>query len=350
MKILFVHQGLQSFVQKDLDILRSVHRVRSVQFTGRKGLINDLIRDLWQLWQGVCWCDLTFSWFGKVHGFFAALFSKMLGKKAVVVAGGDDVGMYRHAGKAYTWPAQPVKKHFTYFTSHNVDEVITISKFNYWEALRYAKAVPDRTILIYHGFDGDEFRKPSQLNKENIVVTVGEISFENYDRKGFRLFVESARLIPEVIFLVVGGSEDGARQKLEDIASDNVVFTGPLYGQDLVRILSESKVYVQASEWESFGCAVAEAMLCECVPVVSRRTALPEVVGEAGYYIDNLTAEELSEAIRRALADQEMGVKARARIIQNFSLKERRRKILAVLEGLTSSAGLSQSGHVISGE
>ncbi len=38
MKILFVHQGLQSFVQKDLNILSSVHEVRAIQFTGRRGL------------------------------------------------------------------------------------------------------------------------------------------------------------------------------------------------------------------------------------------------------------------------------------------------------------------------
>ena len=53
--------------------------------------------------------------------------------------------------------------------------------------------------------------------------------------------------------------------------------------------------------------------------------------------INDLTPEELSKAIRKALSDQEMGIKARERIIRNFSLEKRRRKLLAVLEELTSS-------------
>ena len=334
MKILFVHQALQTFVQKDVDILRSAHEVRSIQFTGRRGLAKRLIPDLIRLGRDVLWCDLTFSWFGKLHAFFAVLFSKVLGKKAVVVVGGDDVGMYTHEGKAYTLPAHPVKKYIAYFISRYADKILAVSKFNHWEALRYAKAKPRKTTLVYHGFDGAQFRKPDQVSKEDMVVTVGEISFENYDRKGFRLYVESARLIPEVAFLVVGPSTDHARKELEHIAPDNVVFTGPLYGQDLISTLSRAKVYVQASEWESFGCAVAEAMLCECVPVVSRLTALPEVVGEAGYFVDTLTAEELSEAIRKALANQDMGAIARERILRVFPLDERRRHILTILDRL----------------
>ena len=84
MRVLFVHQGLQSFVQKDLDILRSAHQVRELHFAG--------LKDVPAVWQGAAWADVTFSWFGKLHTFFAVLFSKLLGKKAVVVAGGDQRG------------------------------------------------------------------------------------------------------------------------------------------------------------------------------------------------------------------------------------------------------------------
>lgn len=88
MKILFVHQGLQPFVKKDLDILQETHEVRCIEL---KGSFVDIAGNIIHLWAGVVWCDLTFSWFGKLHAFFAVLFSKMLRKKSIVIAGGDDV-------------------------------------------------------------------------------------------------------------------------------------------------------------------------------------------------------------------------------------------------------------------
>lgn len=73
LKILFIHQGLQSFVQKDLDILRSAHEVCEVWFGG--------LRSVPAICSGAKWADVTFSWFGKLHAFFAVLFSKLLGGK-----------------------------------------------------------------------------------------------------------------------------------------------------------------------------------------------------------------------------------------------------------------------------
>lgn len=337
MKIAFVYSRIWPYIQKDIDILRSVHDLRECRIPTKGKWDISVLRDLKNLWVDVLWCDVVFCWFGKLNALFALLFSRILGKKVIVVSGGDDVGMYSSGGKACTWLAHPVKRHLTYYIFRNTSRIIAISNFNYMNALSYARADSAKTDMIYHGFDAGQFRKPDNVSKENVVATIGTIGFEKNDRKGFKLYMESARFFPETKFLIVGPSIGDTQRELEKIAPDNVVFTGPLYGRDLISILSKVKVYVQASEWESFCCAVAEAMLCECVPVVSRLTALPEVVGEAGYYIENLTAEGLTEAIYKALADHEMGVKARERIIRNFSLEERSRKILAVIEELSSS-------------
>lgn len=335
MKILFVHQGLASFVQKDLDILHSTHEVRPIQFTGRKGLAKHLIPDLWQLWRGVIWCDLTFSWFGKLHAFFAVLFSRILGKKAIVVAGGDDVGVYVYEGRPYPLPVHPIKKWFTRFIFGGADRVLAVSQFSLNDAVNNAKAKLDRIIMLYHGFPSDVFHSSTKIHKERIAVTVGEISEENFERKGFRLFVECAKLLPGVPFVVVGPAADKAIERLKIIAPSNVIFTGGLYGKDLVQQLAKAMIYVQASGWESFGCSLAEAMLCECVPVVSNLTALPEVVGDCGFYLDKLEPEELAAKIRTALEHPEMGKKARQRIVEHFPLEKRKQAILEVIRRLT---------------
>jgi len=132
------------------------------------------------------------------------------------------------------------------------------------------------------------------VQKENIVLTVGTVDNENYWRKGFYLIKEVARAIPDTTFYIVGPQKDMATQWLEKDKPLNLFLPGALHGKDLVDILSRAKVYLQVSEWESFGCALAEAMLCECVPVIFNGTALPEVVGDCGYYIEKLEPNELA--------------------------------------------------------
>jgi len=325
-KILFVYQTKISFVERDWQIFEEVHEVRGCQFRGLKDL-PDLLR-------GVMWSEATFVWFGKLHAFFAVVLSKLLGKKAVVVAGGDDVAKHVVADKPYGVCAHPLKKWFAYFIFKNAEYVIAISEFNLEEALQNAKADPGKTGLIYHGFDAEVFQRLPAIEKEKMVVTVGDISKENCRRKGLELFVETAHLLREVRFMLVGPDRDGSIELLRRIAPPNLTFAGGRYGRDLVEILSRASVYVQASEWESFGCALAEAMLCECVPVVFRGTALPEVVGDCGYYIERLNSRELARAIEEAMRDSGTGRKARGRIVELFPLEKRRKALLAVLASL----------------
>src|SRR2546428_39019 len=122
-------------------------------------------------------------------------------------------------------------------------------------------------------------------NKERMVSTVAFIKEANLTRKGLETFVRCARILPDYRFMVVGEWLDGSINRLREMASSNLIFTGRVREHELIRILQSSSVYVQASTHEGFGCSLAEAMLCGCVPVVSRVGAIPEVVGDAGLYI-----------------------------------------------------------------
>lgn len=325
MRILFVHQGLQSFVQKDLDILSSVHEVREVYFTGLQGVLSIL--------EGTSWADLTFSWFGKLHAFFSVSFSKMLGKRVIVVAGGDDVAYEPkiNYGMFVYWR----KKWCPLFVFRHADRILCVSEYNREETIRNARADHSKTRLLYHGFDPQEWRPLEGVKKENLVLTVGRVTEETLCKKGLDMFVQSATHLPDVPFVLVGPWQGSAVERLRAIAPPNVIFAGAMYDQELVRIYSQARVYVQVSRHESFSCSLAEAMLCGCVPVVSRRTALPEVVGDCGLYVDELTPKALAHEIRQAL-QSELGPKARQRIQTVFPLEKRREGLLgAVAEMIT---------------
>ncbi|MCX6827598.1 MAG: glycosyltransferase family 4 protein, partial [candidate division Zixibacteria bacterium] len=173
------------------------------------------------------------------------------------------------------------------------------------------------------------------VNKERLVVTVGGVDWERTRRKGYEVFVKSAAHLPDVKFVLVGKWYDSSIDYLRKIAPGNVTFTGSVSQEELVKLLGRAKVYVQASFHEAFGCSLAEAMLCECIPVVSRNGAIPEVVGDTGIYLDELTPQELAKKIEIALKlPDEYGKRARKRIIECFPLIKRKNAILELIQGM----------------
>jgi len=320
-KILFVSQGLMSFVQKDLDILRSAHEVRPVRFRS--------LADVPAVFGGTIWADLTFSWFGKLHAFLAVLFSRSLGKRTVVVAGGDDAAHEPDIGYGmftYWW-----KEWCPAFVFRHADLILAVSESSRRETIENAKADPTKVKTLSHGFDAQKWHRMAGVPKEKLVLTVGRVTAETVPKKGLALFVQSARHLPDVPFVLVGPWQDEAIEGLKAMAPANVTFTGGLYGEDLVRMYSRAQVYVQASLHESFGCSLAEAMLCECVPVVTQRTALPEVVGDCGFYVQDLSPEAVAAQIDQAMTS-DLGQRARERIVREFPLEKRRKALLEAVK------------------
>ncbi len=314
-----------NFVKKDLEILKSKHNVKEFHYKGLKDAPSLII--------GILKSDLAFSWFGKLHAFFAVLFSKLFGKKCIVVAGGDDVACepeIKYGMFSFWW-----KKWCPLFVFKYADLILCVSEFNRFEALRNAKAQPQKVKMIYHGFSENSFRRIEEIPKENIAITIGQISKETRIKKGLELFIKSASFLPEVKFILIGPDIDGTLKKLRRIAPANVSLIGGLYGDKLVELCNMAKVYVQASFHESFGCSIAEAMLCECIPVVSMKAAIPEVVGDCGFYIEELTPEMIAEKIKEALSvPLESGKRARKRIKTIFPLEKRKRELLEAVESV----------------
>lgn len=324
MKLLFVHLGWETFVAKDLEILRSAHPVRAFHFQS--------VKDLPALWQSVRSCDLTFSWFGTIHALFAVAFSKMLHKKSVVVAGGYDVArtaLLPHYGAL----SKTHKRWGILFVFANADLLLSVSEFNRQETIANARADPRKIRLVPHGFDADLFRPVPGVPKKGIVLTVGSVNGVSVTRKGLDLFVRSAAYLPENDFVLAGRCSEPALSDLRGTAPPNVDFRGWISLEDLVDTYAQADVYAQPSRHEAFGCSVAEAMLSECVPVVSREGALPEVVGDCGLYVDSLEPKAVATKIKEALGSN-LGPRARERIRDLFPLERRKAGILNAVESL----------------
>lgn len=92
---------------------------------------------------------------------------------------------------------------------------------------------------------------------------------------------------------------------------------GQIPDADLPTFYSAARCLVYPSLFERFGLPLLEAMACGTPVVASNRTALPELVADAGLLIDPGSVDGLAEAMARVLADaalaRDLGTRGLAR-------------------------------------
>jgi len=323
-KVLFISYDLEDFFGDDYKILSKHYDTKAVTVAGLIETFKKLPRILHEIRKR----DIVVIWFGSLTAFFATLLAKVLGKKSLIISGGFDVlkiedinyGVYLH----------PIRSMFTSAAFKMCDQIAFFSKDSKYELQKNAGI--DKGVVSYLSVDPKKF-KPAK-RKENIVATVGVVKKENLQRKGLETFVKAAQYVPNARFVLIGRQDDDAYDYLKSIATPNVMFED--LGHDMNAIakrIASAKVYVQASGHEGFGRSMVEGMCAECVPVVTRRGAIPEVVGDTGYYVRFGDVKETADAIKKAL-DSKKGKKARKRVLKNFTTRHREMSLIKIINGI----------------
>lgn len=312
---------MADFVASDKALLEDDFDVRTLFYHGTLHGWPDAIRILY----AVAHSDASVSWFAYHQAYFAVRFAHLLGKRSLVIVGGFDVAIEERLSDRISGSASRRLK----YTLDNASCVFAVShvlaeKAKAWTARKDIRVVP-------LAFDDRKFT-PGE-SKDGSVTTTAYVRRDNVERKGLRSFVRAARLLPDTRFYLVGKALDDSVDYLRDEAPPNLTLTGWLDERRLIERLQRTSVYVQASSHEGFGSALAQAMLCECVPVVTRLGALPEVVGTAGIYIPGNRPEDIATGVVAALKQPDLGREARKRVSSQFGLAPRQRDLRAALSG-----------------
>jgi glycosyltransferase involved in cell wall biosynthesis len=245
----------------------------------------------------------------------ALVLAKTLRKTTVFVAVGSEVSADTRIHDSD--PLAAIRFLFAKVAIRFVDCVVANSQFTLLDVLNISR--PKRFAVLYHGIDTRVFN--FQKCEKDVVLTVAASPASDYLwRKGVDRFLKVASLLPNRRFVLAGGG--GANQTLRKMPASNVIVTGEL--NDLTPLFQRARFYLQLSRHEGFGVAVAEAMACECVPIVSDAGALPEVVGDCGVVVRNGDPVESAKAIEE-LWDQrdKLGEAARNRVVRLYSLERR---------------------------
>ena len=323
-RVLFVYdRHFSTFIERDWNVVRAAFPNAELFRTGGLSAFLGLRR-------AVKRADLVFCWFAGRNALSSAFWNR--GRKPLVmVVGGYEVACEPgiHYGLFTRFPHGAIVRRVL----QRADLVIAVSQYSAQAARQNARIDPSKLQVLYHGFDPDHWSQ-ADVRRDIDVTCIGS---DEIIRKGIDLIGEAAMISPDVNFQVVGNiAPDVVRRFIPKVPS-NLEFIGPLYGEDLRQHLARTRVYLQPSRHESFGCAVAEAMLMGCIPVVASETAQPEVVGDVGVFAEPLTGQGVADAVKRALAlPEDHRVRARDRIVETFPLSAYAERLIGHMDALLS--------------
>lgn len=323
-KLVLISAYEMSFVKNDISLLQKGYEVTPLLMPGISKSKSDVLRSVLRIFWAVLRHDVVYCWFADFRAWVAVKCARLLRKKVVVVVGGYEVVRMpeiNYGGLLHT--------HMTprlIYTLTHAQLVLAVSQSSMRQILQVAN--PRKPKCIYNGVNTQRFT-PSG-DKEKLVLTVGIVKRANLTCKGLITFALVAAQMPDVQFVLIGQQPDDAIQELRNIAPPNLQFIDFLPQAELLHWYRRAKVYAQLSAQESFCLSLAEAMLCECIPVATDRGALPEVRGNFGYEVHYNDVAETVAAIRTAL-DAAVDHRQRAHI-QQFSAARRQAELLQALE------------------
>ncbi|HRQ49338.1 MAG TPA: glycosyltransferase family 1 protein, partial [Agriterribacter sp.] len=160
---------------------------------------------------------------------------------------------------------------------------------------------------------GEKFGLP-----RNFILFVGRLNV----RKNIENLLRAVPLLSDKsTAIVIVGKEDWKLPNLQSLLLDpqikrRIIFTGGVTNEELAGIYALARVFCFPSHAEGFGLPPLEAMASGVPAVVSDRTALPEVCGDAAVYINPEKPESIAAAINLLLTNENM-----YKLKQNAGLK-----------------------------
>jgi glycosyltransferase involved in cell wall biosynthesis len=87
---------------------------------------------------------------------------------------------------------------------------------------------------------------------------------------------------------------------------DDVIFTGFLHTDELAGLLAAAEALILVSYYEGFGLPVLEAMMCDVPVIVSDKSSLPEIAGDAALYADPDDSINIADVMEKLISTPEL--------------------------------------------
>lgn len=197
------------------------------------------------------------------------------------------------------------------FMADNADRIIAISESTKCDVVELLNVDPNKIDVIYLGSslkpNPDKYSPGLTPNVEPYLLFVGNRG--HY--KNFQGLLKSIHPLLKKYKLKIICGGGGAFSKTESelinlLKIDKLVEYTPINDQALQILYKQAVAFVFPSLYEGFGIPILEAFACNCPCIVSNRSSIPEVAGDAALYIDPLSSDSIVDAVERLVLDQSL--------------------------------------------
>jgi glycosyltransferase involved in cell wall biosynthesis len=195
--------------------------------------------------------------------------------------------------------------------ARHATRVVTATRHARDQIVEHLKIAVDRIDVIGHGIDHDRFAPGPDPGDAVCLAPLGlpeRFAFypaNIWPHKNHERLVEAlAATEDRELHLVLTGQGYGRLEALLERAralgvGARVRHLGHLPADTLPALYRAAQALVFPSLFEGFGIPIVEAMACGCPVAASNRSALPEVVGDAGVLFDATDAGQIAAALDR---------------------------------------------------
>jgi glycosyltransferase involved in cell wall biosynthesis len=208
------------------------------------------------------------------------------------------------------------------FMAKKSDRIIAVSESTKKDAKELLNFPEDKIDVVYNGIDKRFFGEcnyPKEDLKKLYGISDKYILFlgtleprKNLTRvlEGFSNFKKNFTGKFDYQ-LVVAGKRGWLMEEYFQMVKDlgieeNVIFTGYVGGDELKPLYAYAEFFVMPSLYEGFGQTVVEAMACGAPCLVSKVSSIPEIAGDAVYYVDPHDTEGIGKAMAELTSNRDL--------------------------------------------
>lgn len=231
--------------------------------------------------------------------------------------------------------------------------LIAVSKSTKRDLVHHYRVPEDKITVIHEGVDQKEygplpedhfwireFRKRQNLPGKFFLFlgTLEPRKNASGALAAYKFARESGMITPDLHFVI--GSSSGwlscdVFRMVKSGGLDEVVHFRPVRSEDRKFWYNAAEALILPSFFEGFGLPPLEAMACGTPVIVSNRSSLPEVVGNAGIMVDPFRPEEIAFAMAAVAKNDKLRAGLRERgmaAAELFSWEEAAKNTFAIFE------------------
>lgn len=211
------------------------------------------------------------------------------------------------------------------WTSKHADAIITISEHSKKDIVQYLH-IPESKVHVILLSGHEHFKSNIELQdinqvKESLGIDEEYFLFvgtleprKNLARtiQAFSQFLRHKKVSTRYQLVLVGAKDFGHgtyfEQTLKPLISNekDIVCTDYIDHDTLNRLYAGARALAFPSLYEGFGFPVLEAMGSGTTVITSNTTSLPEVAGDAAYYVNPMSLEEIEQAFKFLAEDDSL--------------------------------------------